>query len=61
MYIYCTEQLQIHQCISDSGTESLTTHGNNISHLKTYFIHYLLQPQSVYIQMLLIIHHVQLL
>ena len=28
----CTEPLQIHQCISDSGTESLTTHGYNLLH-----------------------------
>lgn len=35
MYMYCTEPLQIYQCISDSGTESLTTHGNNMFHLKT--------------------------
>jgi len=44
MYMYCPEPLKIQQCISDSGTESLTTHGNNMSLLKTHFIHYLLQP-----------------
>jgi len=44
MYMYCTEPLQIRQCISDSGTESLTTHGDNL-------LHTLSAPATVYLHL----------
>jgi hypothetical protein len=43
MYMHCPEPLKIHLYISYSQTKSLKTHGDHMSHLKTYFIHYLLQ------------------